>query len=138
DFVSGMLYHRLWFWRNQIGWTVGGGFIHNPGRYLVLIPTGVAAQTFDTNPGTRFDGWDLSTTLDWMPAENLTVRLEAGHREAHAPYCAGPGGVTGPDGYKCGTAASPDAQITSCAPAGWTPDLVNAETRIIFAVLFRI
>jgi hypothetical protein len=143
DFVSGMAYNRLWFWKNQIGWTVGGGFIHNPGRYLVLVPTGVATSTgttggFDTNPGTKFDGWDVSTTLDWMPSENLTFRLEGVHRAASVPYFAGRGGVTGPDGYKSGGLANPDGTITTSVPAGWTPDLVTSETRIIFAVLFRI
>ena len=143
DFVSGMAYNRRWFWKNRIGWTVGGGFIHNPGRYLVLVPTGVATATgalggFDTSPGTKFDGWDVSTTLDWMPAENVTFRLEGVHRAASVPYFAGRGGVTGPGGYKCGGLASADGAIGTCAPPGWTPDLVNAETRLIFAVLFRI
>jgi hypothetical protein len=143
DFVSGMAYNRLWFWKNQIGWTVGGGFIHNPGRYLVLVPTGLASATgmpggFDTNPGTKFDGWDVSTTADWMPTENITFRLEAVHREASVPYFAGRGGVTGPDGYKCGGLANPDGNIFTCAPSGWLPDLVQQETRIIGAVIFRL
>ena len=67
DFVSGMAYNNLWFYRNTFSWYVGGGFIHNPGRYLVLVPAGVAAQTFDTNPGTTFDGWDLSTKHQLLP-----------------------------------------------------------------------
>jgi hypothetical protein len=143
DFVSGMAYNRLWFFKNMFGWTAGGGFIHNPGRYLVLAPTGYASPgsgpfAFDMNPGTRFDGWDLSTSLDWMPTENITFRLEAVHREASVPYFAGRGGVTGPDGYKCGGLASPDGTITSCAPPGWRPDLVHTETRVIAAVMFRI
>jgi hypothetical protein len=143
DFVSGMAYNRLWFYQNKIGWTVGGGFIHNPGRYLVLVPTGVATSTgatggFDTNPGTKFDGWDVSTTFDWMPAELLTVRAEVVHRESNVPYFAGRGGVTGPDGYKAGGLGSPDGTISTSVPNGWTPDLVKAETRFILAVMFRI
>ncbi len=51
-----MAYNRLWFFKNLFGWTFGGGFIHNPGRNLVLVPTGAAASTFDTNAGTSFDG----------------------------------------------------------------------------------
>jgi len=42
NFISGMFYNRLWFTDEQFGWTFGGGFMHNPGRYLVLTPTGVA------------------------------------------------------------------------------------------------
>ena len=127
NFVSAMLYHRAWFAHDHIGWTIGGGFIHNPGRYLVLLPTGVAQQTFDTSAGTKFDGWDLSTTLDWMPDEFQTWRLELVHRAASVPYFAGHGGVTSPDGY-----------TTTAVPNGWTPDLVKQETRIIFALLFRM
>jgi hypothetical protein len=143
DFVSAMVYNRLWFYKNIFGWTAGGGFIHNPGRYLVLVPTGVATSTgvlggFDTNPGTRFDGWDISTTADWMPTENITLRFEVVHREASVPYFNGRGGVTGPDGYKCGGLANPDAQIFTCAPPGWAPDLVTSETRFIAALMFRL
>jgi len=138
DFVSAMAYHRLWFYQNHFAWTVGGGIIHNPGRYLVLVPPGVAATTFDTNSGTPFDGWDASTTVDWMPTENLTWRLEVVHREASVPYFNGPGGVTGPDGYKTGGVYHPDSLISTAVPTGWTPDLATQETRVIFALLFRI
>ncbi len=138
DFVSGMAYNRLWFWKNQLGWTVGGGFIHNPGRYLVLVPTGIAATTFDTNPGTKFDGWDISTTFDWMPTENITFRFEVVHRATEEDYFAGRGGVTGPDGYKCGGLYSADTAVNTCAPPGWAPDLVKSETRLIAALIFRI
>src|SRR5262249_37469335 len=108
NFLSAMAYHRTWFFDNRIGWTFGGGFIHNPGRYLVLLPTGVAGQIFDTSPGTKFDGWDASTTLDWMPDEYQTWRLEFVHRAASVPYFAGHGGVTSPDGY-----------TTTAVPANW-------------------
>lgn len=126
NFISGMFYNRFWFANDHIGWTFGGGYMHNPGRYLVLLPTGVAGQQFDGSPGTKFDGWDVSTTLDWMPDENITWRLEFVHREANVPYFAGHGGVTSPDGYN-----------TTQIPSGWIPDLVKAESRLIFAVLCR-
>ena len=138
DFLSAMAYHNLWFWKNRFGFLLGGGFIRNPGRYLVLVPTGVAAATFDTRPGTEFFGWDVSSNLSVYPSDNLTVRLEVSHHEASVPYYAGPGGVTGPDGYKCGGLYSPDGTISTCAPSGWTPDLANAETKLILALLFRL
>ncbi len=138
DFVSAMAYHRLWFWRNQIGWTVGGGFIHNPGRYLVLVPPGVAGQLFDTSPGTHFDAWDVSSTVDYMPTEQITLRFEVVHREASVPYFAGHGGVTSPNGYKTGGLASPDGVISTSVPPGWVPDQARTETRLIGALLLRI
>ena len=137
-FISGMLYHRLWFAHDHLAWTFGGGFIHNPGRYLVLLPTGdasaipneftgaVGTHPFTANPGDQFSGWDASTTLDWMPNEEVTWKLEFVHREASVPYFAGPGGVTSPDGY-----------VTTPLPTSWTPDLVTTESRVILAMLCR-
>jgi len=128
NFISGMAYNRVWFGKDRhFGWTFGGGFMHNPGRYLVLVPTGVAGQQFDASPGTQFDAWDLSTTLDWMPDDHTTFRLEYVHRAASIPYFAGPGGVTSPDGY-----------INTPIPAGWSPDLVKSESRIILALIVRL
>ncbi len=129
-FISGMVYNRLWMAHDHVGWTFGGGYINNPGRYLVLLPTGDAGpygtHPFSANPGDQFHGWDCSTSLDWMPDDFLTWRVEVVHRESDVPYFAGPGGVTSPDGYT-GTPFTP----------GWTPDLVKSETRFIFALLVR-
>ena len=140
-FLSAMLYHRLWFAHNKFAWTIGGGVMNNPGRYLVLYPTGQAsplpnpadptktegAYPFSANPGDQFKAWDCSTNFDWMPNQSLTFRLEVVHREANVPYFAGQGGVTSPTGY-----------VTTPLPADWRPDLVKQETRLIFAVLFRM
>ena len=126
NFISAMIYHRMWFAHDHIGWTVGGGFMHNPGRYLVLLPPGQAQATWDASPGTKFDAWDASTTLDFMPDDHQTWRLEFVHREASVPYFAGHGGVTSPDGY-----------TTTALPTGWTPDLVKSESRIIGSLLVR-
>ena len=138
DFVSGMVYNNTWFWKNRFSWLVGGGFIHNPGRYLVLVPTGVAASFFDTSSGTKFDGWDFSSALSYYPSEYITFRLETSYHRASVPYYSGRGGVTGPDGYKCGGLYNPDGLSTTCIPTAWTPDLVKAEEKLILAVLFRI
>lgn len=75
----------------------------NPGRYLVLYPTGQASplpnannpsQTegnfpFSANPGDPFEGWDYSTNLDYMPNQSLTFRVEYVSRHASVPYFAG-------------------------------------------------
>ncbi len=130
-FFSAMAYNRTWFNKNKFAWTVGGGLMNNPGRYLVLLPTGEAGPDgkypFTANPGDQFLGWDCSTNFDWMPTDNLTWRIELVHREASVPYFAGRGGVTSPTGY-----------TTNNLPAGWRPDLVKSETRLILAALFRL
>ncbi len=142
-FLSAMFYNRMWFAKNKMAWTIGGGVMKNPGRYLVLYPTGqpsplpnpynptqtAGAFPFDTSPGTQFQGWDCSTNIDFMPSQYITFRIEAVHRESSVPYFAGHGGVTSPDGYTT-TPLSSDPN--------WRPDLVKAETKVIFAVLFRL
>jgi len=140
-FASVMFYNRIWFAKNHFAWTFGGGYMNNPGRYLVLYPTGQASPLpnptnptstagtypYSANPGDKFEGFDYSTNLDWMPNQHLTVRVEYVHRQSSVPYFAGRGGVTSPTGYST-TPLTPD----------WKPDLVKAEDRIIFAVLFRL
>ncbi|MBI3135173.1 MAG: porin [Bacteroidetes bacterium] len=140
-FASIMFYNRVWFGKNKFAWTIGGGLMTNPGRYLVLYPTGQASPLpnpsdptttvglypFSANPGDPFQGFDCSSNLDWMPNEHITFRIEYVHREASVPYFAGPGGVTSPTGY-----------TTATLPADWRPDLLTHENRIIFAVLFRL
>jgi hypothetical protein len=141
NFVSGMVYGRVWFHQNKIACTIGGGAMTNPGRYLVLYPTGDASplpnptnptQTegthpFSANPGDAFKGWDCSANISWMPNQSIEFRLEYVHREASVGYFAGPGGVTSPSGY-----------TTTGLPTNWAPDLERSENRIIFAMLFRL
>ncbi len=138
QFASWMAYHRIWLMGGHLAWNVGGGMMHNPGRYLVLGPTGnaspfpqplnvaPASQPFDYNPGTSFDAFDYETGIQYMPDEHITWDLEINHRQASVPYFAGHGGVTSPDGY-----------VTTATPPGWTPDLIKGDTRVILAMLVR-
>lgn len=145
-FASAMIYNRIWFHQNKFAWTIGGGVMQNPGRYLVLYPTGDASplpnptnptvtagtHPFSANPGDQFKGWDASTNIDWMPNQSISFRVEFVHRESSVPYFAGAGGVTSPTGYTT-TAFGPGT-----AYPNWAPDLVKSENRIIIAILFRI
>lgn len=140
-FTSIMFYHRIWFAHNKFASTIGGGIMNNPGRYLVLYPTGQASplpnpnnptQTegafpFSANPGDEFKGWDISANIDWMPNQSFTFRAECVHRASSVPYFAGAGGVTSQSGLS-----------TTPLDPSWRPDLVKSETRIIFAMLFRL
>jgi hypothetical protein len=140
-FASAMFYNRVWLAKNKIAWTIGGGLMTNHGRYLVLYPTGQASplpdpnnpnQTegafpFSANPGDKFQGWDCSTNIDFMPNQSITFRFEYVHRASNVPYFAGRGGVTSQTGYS-----------TTTLDPNWRPDLVESENRIIFALLFRL
>jgi hypothetical protein len=142
-FASWMAYNRLWFFDGLLALTFGGGMMSNPGRYLVLPPSGVASpfqpasvqgvsytlprsQAFSMAPGTQFDAFDYEIGVQYMPTEQTTWDLEYNHREANVNYFAGHGGVTSPDGYS-----------TTPVPTGWRPDLVKSDSRIIAAFLLR-
>jgi hypothetical protein len=139
NFLCWMAYNNLWFAKNHFSWCIGGGMMHNPGRYLVLYPGGdadpninpatgttIGTHPYSANPGDPFDAWDMTTSLSWMPNDFITITAQVIHRESAQPYFAGHGGVTSPDGYN-GTAITP----------GWTPDLVKQETRFIAAMMVR-
>jgi Putative beta-barrel porin-2, OmpL-like. bbp2 len=134
SFVGFMEYNRFWFDRDKFGLTLGGGRINNPGRYLVLLPpiNGATAASgtpyFTENPGDPFKAWDASTTIDYMPSQYITYRLEYNHRSANVPYFAGPGGVTPPGGNQ----GAPGSFVP-----GWAPDLVHNENRVTGAFLIK-
>jgi hypothetical protein len=137
-----MAYNRVWITDN-FAFTIGGGMMNNPGRYLVLAPTGIASpfqplsiqgveynqpgqQYFSLNPGTTFNAFDYEGGIQYMPNELITYDVEYNHRQADTNYFAGHGGVTSPDGYS-----------TTTVPTGWRPDLVKSDSRIIVAMLLR-
>jgi hypothetical protein len=140
-FASAMIYNRIWFGKNKFAWTIGGGIMTNPGRYLILYPTGQAsplpnpndptktagAYPFSANAGDQFKAWDCSSNIDWMPNQSITFRAEIVHRASSVPYFAGRGGVSSQTGLN-----------TTTLDPNWRPDLVRSETRIILAMLFRM
>jgi hypothetical protein len=149
-----MIYNRLWL-GNYFAWTVGGGYMHNPGQYLVLAPTGYADTLYQkqTGPGSTFDAWDCSTNIQYMPSQNITIGVEFVHRAivniGAAPgtpqltgYFAGKGGVTSPSGYANTGQYTYSSSGASIAPPlstwdGWQPDMVKTESRIIVSFMVR-
>ncbi len=132
SFLGYMLYNRLWFHKDLYALTLGGGQINNPGRYLVLLPpiNGATAASgtpyFTENPGDPYKAWDVSATVDYMPSQYITFRMEYNHRAANVPYFSGPGGVTPPGG----NTGAPGSLVP-----GFTPDLVKSENRMTGALL---
>jgi hypothetical protein len=105
SFIGYMIYDRTWWHHDIYGFTIGGGQINNPGRYLVLDPpingetassAAINAPYFTGNPGNPFVAWDGTLTFDVMPKQWFTWRWEYGYRHANVPYWAGHGGVTPP------------------------------------------
>jgi hypothetical protein len=134
DFLGFMLYNRLWFHKDLYGFTLGGGKINNPGRYLVLLPpiNGATATSgtpyFTENPGDPYKAWDASATFDYMPSQYITFRWEFDHRAASVPYFSGKNGITPPGGN-----TGPPGSLVS----GFTPDLRRDENRLNLAILVK-
>lgn len=134
-FVGFMAYNRLWFYHDLVGLTVGGGAISNPGRYLVLLPPVNGATAFSgtpyftEKPGDPYNAYDASITLDVMPVDFITFRLEGNYRAASVPYFSGPGGITPEDGNQ----GAPGSTVDN-----FTPDLRHSEARMTGAILIRL
>jgi hypothetical protein len=134
SFLGFMLYNRWWFHKDRYGFTLGGGKINNPGRYLVLLPpiNGATAASgtpyFTENPGDPFKAWDMSATYDYMPSQYITFRWEFNHRHANVPYWSGPGGITPPGG----NTGAPGSIVP-----GFQPDLRHTEDRATMAILVK-
>jgi hypothetical protein len=136
NFTGLMAYDRTWLLDNKFAFTFGGGWMSNPGRYLTLIPPINGATAFsppdprywNIAPGQPFRGWDMTYTLDFMPTENVTFRLEFCHRFSSVPYWAAHGGVTPPGG----NTGAPGSFVP-----GWAPDLTKSENIITYSLMVR-
>ncbi|MGD0586720.1 MAG: outer membrane beta-barrel protein [Oryzomonas sp.] len=167
-FAGWMAYNRYWFHKDLFAITLGGGQMNNPGRYLTLLPPidGATAITgtpyYTENAGDRAQMHDGTITLDYMPAQFITFRLESGYRYSDTPYWSGRGGITPPGGnngspsqYACASGA-PSGQTygnlaaaeSYCIGAGynnggsgtsalWWPDLRTNQTVSTFAIMVR-
>jgi TolA-binding protein len=167
-FMGWMMYNRYWFKHDLYAITLGGGQMNNPGRYLTLLPpiNGATAVTgtpyFTENGGDRSQMHDGTITLDYMPSQFITFRLETGYRFSDIPYWTGHGGVTPPGGengvpsqYACASGAPSGfgygnltAAEAACIAAGnsnggtgvnaiWWPDLRTNQTVTTFAIMVR-
>jgi hypothetical protein len=133
-FLGAMFYNRFWFHKDLYAFTIGGGGINNPGRYLVLLPPINGATVFSgtpyftENPGDQFKAWDVTGTWDYMPSQYATFRFEYGHRATNVPYWSGPGGITPPGG---------NSGLPGSVVQGFTPDLRKRENRLNLAMLVK-
>ena len=105
---------------------------------------------------------DGTITLDYMPSQFITFRLEQGYRYSDVPYWTGRGGITPPGGnngapsqYACASGSasgfgygSLTQAETACGagadagtPAGlntiWWPDLRTNQTVTTLAIMVR-
>jgi hypothetical protein len=149
-FLGYMIYNRFWFKKDLFGFTLGGGAINNPGRYLTLVLPINGADAisgtpyFTANPGDKFKAWDATATFDYMPKQYITFRTEFGYRHANVPYFSGRGGVTPPGGnngfpgqFVCNDGTP--SPTGACANDGglWKPDLRKSQALLLGAILVK-
>jgi hypothetical protein len=142
NFIGAMAYQRFWFNKDHEAITFGGGWISNPGGYLVLLPpvngaNAISGSPYFTNfgnPGQNFAAYDFQVSFDWMPTQFVTWQAGFTQRGANVPYFTGPGGITPPGGNQ-GAPGSlayyPNGQL-------WEPDLRKEERRFIFALMVHL
>jgi len=165
SFIGFMLYNRIWFKKDKYAFTIGGGKINNPGRYLVLLPpingetapsASINSPYFSENPSDPYKAWDSSITFDYMPRQWITFRWEYDYRHASVPYWTGQGGITPPGAggvpytnngypeyYACNNGNSSmsltlsGAQATCGSSGVWFPDLRRDEQFIDLDILVK-
>jgi hypothetical protein len=152
-----MLYNRIWFHKDLLALTLGGGMMNNQGRYLTLLPPINGADAisgspyFTMNPGDKAHMWDTTATLQYMPKQYITWWMEFGYRHSDVPYFSGRDGITPPGGnngspadYACMSGASSGqttlgAAQAACGGAGnvWFPDLRRGQASLSAGVLIK-
>ena len=156
-FIGWMLYDRMWFHKDLLALTLGGGEMSNWGRYLTLLPPVDGADAisgtpyFTENPGQRAHMWDSTVNLQYMPKQYITWWMEAGYRHSDVPYFAGRGGVTPPGGdngepqyFTCSSGATSGTANLSAAQAAcggassvWFPDLRRSEMKFSLGLMVK-
>jgi hypothetical protein len=158
SFVGWMFYDRMWFHKDLLGLTIGGGDMSNYGRYLTLLPPIDGADAvsgtpyFTENAGQKAHMWDSTVTLQYMPRQYITWWAEVGYRHSDVPYFAGRGGVTPPGGnngapqyFTCATGATSGTANLAAAQAAcgggansvWFPDLVRSQPMLSVGILVK-
>jgi hypothetical protein len=158
SFVGWMAYNRMWFHKDTLALTLGGGQMSNWGRYLTLLPpiNGADAVSgspyFTENPGQRAHMWDSTVNLQYMPRQYITWWAEVGYRHSDVPYFTGRGGITPPGGntgapsqYVCASGGSAGTNVLAAAESAcggglssvWFPDLRRSEAKLSFGVMVK-
>ena len=142
NFIGAMAYERLWFNHDKFAVSFGGGWISNPGGYLVLLPpvngaNAISGSPYFTkfgNPGQNFAAYDYQISFDWMPTQFVTWQAGFTQRGTNVPYFVGPGGITPPGGNQ----GAPGSLVYNANGSLWEPDLRKQEKRFIFALMVHL
>jgi hypothetical protein len=128
--------NRTWFAKKKAALSLRGDVITNPSRYLAFSPGNFGSDVLaNSGAGTGVERYLTSdqirmyqgtATVDIMPNDFFTFRIEYAHRWASVPYLAGKGGTTSTSGYQGGVESD------------FIPDIKERENRITIAAGFRL
>jgi hypothetical protein len=125
--MGGVTLTHHWDWTERWKSTLRGDFFYDRTQAISpRFPVGAAYPWPGTDP---FLGGGVSATLDYWPSPWMLTRLEYSHRAANQPLFTGHGGITGPNGQ---------LPTSPAAAAGFTPDLVRDDNRILLNVTLRL
>jgi hypothetical protein len=124
--------NRIWFAQKMAAITLRGDYVTNPSRYLAFDPgvnaNAVAEYAQTDNEGiSQLNLAQATATLDIMPNDHFTFRLEYQHRYSSVPYYAGRNGTSSSTGYS----------DLPTEPA-FIPDLRKYEDRITLSANIRL
>ena len=111
---------RTWFAKDLFAFTARGEIFKNGTAYLVQFPPP------DLMPNVNLVVWGATGTLEFMPRDYLSVRLEVVWRESNQRYFAGHGGTTSSTGFQ------------GDSTVGWAPDTVKSQVLGVVAANFRL
>ena len=121
------------------GWSAAASST-TPAAISCSCPTGVAGAHASTPTRARPSTAGTSRRTSAGTRRRTSPSASRARTTASSePYYAGRGGVTGPDGYKCGGLYNPDGLASHLHSAGLDArSRARHEDKLIFAVLFRM
>ena len=130
NIVGAALSHRLWFHDNKLAWTLRVDALKNKGAYLAIAPCTQELNPYNVALSNMnkpsLNVAQLTSTVDIMPNDFYTLRLEYSYRNSNVPYFAGADGTTSPDGWQ------------QTPLVNWMPDLQKYNHSLRVAVNFRL
>jgi len=126
-FLGTSISHRLWFAKNLLAVSTRLDMFANGGYYVTDNPGPYATRLQDYRTSSVLRMAQGAITLDILPTDHFTFRVEYVRRNANIPYFAGHGGTTGPSGNN-----------DEAVPDDYIPDMRKVENRLTVSANVRL
>jgi hypothetical protein len=126
-FVGTSVAHRVWFCKNTLALSTRADMFANGGYYVIDNPGPFASRVSEYRNSHVLRMLQGAITLDVMPTDHFTFRVEYVHRRSNIPYFAGPNGTTSPSGLN-----------DEVVPDTYVPDMQKTENRVTLSANVRL